>query len=46
MEYLEVTDYIPDVFFELLSWHNHFTFADTDLKIGINCLLFFEICKN
>lgn len=46
LEIIEVDDYIPELVFELISWKTHFTYADNELSVGLDCLLFFEISMN
>ena len=43
---IEIEKYMKELEFELLSWKTHFVFADSNLSVGIDCLLHFEISMN
>ena len=46
IEEIDVEEYLSTTMFELISWRTHFTYVDDKVKIGLNCLLRFEISMN
>lgn len=46
LEEIDIEEYFSNTMFEVFSWRTHFTYVDDEVKIGLNCLLRFEISMN